>query len=289
MKLCIKTCAVVLTILLVSITTAYAADSYLTLNGFVFNIQNGQAVIHEYEGDAVTVEIPRKLLNAELTTVDDYAFFQNERITSVSFEKSVFLKKIGVNAFYGCTGLKSLELPESLNELGFGAFQNCENLGSVALQCEVASIPSQCFLGCKKLNGVVLPDTLTEISSHAFSGCVSLSDITIPSGVTKIADDAFSGCESLRIFCDEGSYAQAYAEAHGIECVLISAYPDGDANMDGKFNISDATFIQKSLVGIKQINSNLQKKLADTNRDGRISVRDATNIQMYLAGITDEL
>ncbi|MBQ5398287.1 MAG: leucine-rich repeat protein [Ruminococcus sp.] len=267
---------------------AHAADSYLTIDGFVFEITEGTAVIHDYDDRSADVVIPEKLL-VNVEVIDDYTFFEDKGITSVSFEKSKRLKRIGVNAFYGCTGLKSLELPESLNELGFGAFQNCENLGSVALQCEVASIPSQCFLGCKKLNGVVLPDTLTEISSHAFSGCGSLSDITIPSGVTKIADDAFSGCGSLRIFCDEGSYAQAYAEAHGIECVLISAYPDGDANMDGKFNISDATFIQKSLVGIKQINSNLQKKLADTNRDGRISVRDATNIQMYLAGITDEL
>lgn len=58
----------------------------------------------------------------------------------------------------------------------------------------------------------------------------------------------------------------------------------GDANCDGKINISDTTFIQKYLIQTAAMNDK-QKIYADTNFDKNITIRDATLIQMYTAKI----
>lgn len=60
-----------------------------------------------------------------------------------------------------------------------------------------------------------------------------------------------------------------------------------DVNRDGKFNISDATTIQKYRVGLLS-DDDIDSAQADANRDGKITIRDATYIQMILAGILTE-
>ena len=43
------------------------------------------------------------------------------------------LTSIGKGSFYGCTGLKSIEIPGSVDNIGPGAFQECSNLTKVVV------------------------------------------------------------------------------------------------------------------------------------------------------------
>ena len=53
-------------------TAAHAADSYIELDGFSFDINDkGEAVIHEYNGDQTDIVIPQKLLRATVIGIDD--------------------------------------------------------------------------------------------------------------------------------------------------------------------------------------------------------------------------
>lgn len=62
----------------------------------------------------------------------------------------------------------------------------------------------------------------------------------------------------------------------------------GDANLDGKVNVKDATQIQKCVAGIIAFGTN-EKICADVNGDGEINVKDATYIQKWVAqAIVDE-
>lgn len=56
----------------------------------------------------------------------------------------------------------------------------------------------------------------------------------------------------------------------------------GDANLDGKVNISDATLVQRIVAKIIKPNEK-QSKAADTNRDGFISIKDSTLIQKQIS------
>ncbi|MBE6738322.1 MAG: hypothetical protein E7566_06700 [Ruminococcaceae bacterium] len=58
----------------------------------------------------------------------------------------------------------------------------------------------------------------------------------------------------------------------------------GDVDKDGKVTIKDATFIQKCVAGLNNLEEN-GKFTADANRDGAVNIKDATEIQKHLAGL----
>lgn len=65
---------------------------------------------------------------------------------------------------------------------------------------------------------------------------------------------------------------------------LNARYLLGDANLDSKINIKDATIIQKYAANIVEF-SEEQCVRADANEDAKVNVKDATAIQKFLAGI----
>ncbi|MBR2589865.1 MAG: leucine-rich repeat domain-containing protein [Clostridia bacterium] len=104
---------------------------------------------------------------------------------------------IGSSAFYGCSGLTSITIPDGVTSIGNDAFYGCSGLTSITIPDGVTSIGSSAFYGCSGLTSITIPDGVTSIESFAFSGCSGLTSITIPDGVTSIGNDAFSGCSGL--------------------------------------------------------------------------------------------
>ncbi len=66
-----------------------------------------------------------------------------------------------------------------------------------------------------------------------------------------------------------------------------TSYLLGDADMDGKVTIKDATLIQLSLVSLQTLDDK-QLKLADCNADEGVQISDATLLQKYIAKINME-
>ncbi len=64
----------------------------------------------------------------------------------------------------------------------------------------------------------------------------------------------------------------------------VITYLVGDANMDGKINVKDATQIQKAVAGLVTLNTT-QTIAADSDVNGKLNVKDATAIQKFVAGI----
>ena len=105
--------------------------------------------------------------------------------------------KIGDSAFYGCSSLTNITIPNSVTSIGNGAFVRCTSLESITIPDGVTSIGEWAFLDCTSLESVTIPDGVTSIGGSAFEGCSSLTSVTIPDGVTSIGQDAFSRCTSL--------------------------------------------------------------------------------------------
>ena len=109
-----------------------------------------------------------------VATRQDYYGNSTASPTSTTYYIPSSLKSVTVTdgnilygAFYGCTGLTSITIPNSVTSIGVSA-----------------------FYGCKGLTCVTIPDSVTSIGKDAFSGCSSLERITIPfvgakSGVTS--------------------------------------------------------------------------------------------------------
>ena len=100
-------------------------------------------------------------------------------------------------AFYGCTSLTSVTIPDSVTSVGRYAFYNCVSLTSITIPDGVTSIGEYTFYSCDNLTSITIPDNVTSIGDDAFCNCTSLTSITIPDSVTSIGNSALYGCTSL--------------------------------------------------------------------------------------------
>ena len=131
---------------------------------------------------------------------------------------------IGKDAFQGNRDLRSVVFPASLREIGGAAFTDCGNLTSVVIPDGVRTIGSSAFSSCKRLREVIISKGTAEIGPDAFYDDASLTAVTIPANVRQIGDKAFGyACRGtayartpMKIFCEEGSAAERYAEENGI-------------------------------------------------------------------------
>ena len=133
--------------------------------------------------------------NSKITRIGDKAFFYCSSLTSVTIPNSV--TEIGKAAFYSCSSLTNVTIPDSVTEIGENAFRNCSSLTSVTIPDSVTKIGGYAFCYCSSLTSVTIPDSVTEIGESAFYGCSSLTSVIIPDSVTKIGGYAFCYCSSL--------------------------------------------------------------------------------------------
>ena len=100
-------------------------------------------------------------------------------------------------AFYYCTSLASIEIPNSVTNIGSYAFYYCTSLASITIPNSVTNIGSYAFSSCASLASIEIPNSVTNIGSNAFNNCISLASIEIPNSVTNIENGAFYYCTSL--------------------------------------------------------------------------------------------
>ena len=90
------------------------------------------------------------------------------------------ITRVTDRAFYGMSGIETINLPNNLTSYGASAFEGCTSLRNLTEQKSLTMIYSKCFKDCTSLTSIVLPNTLQEIESNIFSGCTSLKEITLP-------------------------------------------------------------------------------------------------------------
>lgn len=105
---------------------------------------------------------------------------------------------IGDQAFYSCTKLETLTLPDSITSIGEAAFYGCSALTELTLPSSITTISNGMFGYCYALTSFEVPDTVTAIGDYAFSNCRYLEQITIPDSVTLLGNNSFEYCMNLK-------------------------------------------------------------------------------------------
>ena len=85
------------------------------------------------------------------------------------------------------------------------AFYNCSGLTRMTIPNSVTSIGNYAFYNCSGLTRITIPNSVTSIGEYAFSGCSGLKSVTIGNGVTSIDYGAFDGCGGLEKVYFKGS------------------------------------------------------------------------------------
>lgn len=168
---------------------------YLTKMNFEYTISNNEVTITRYIGEDSNVIIPDIIENLPVVAIGDSAFRYDSNIISITLGNNI--TKIEEGAFYGCTLLTNVFLPEKLQIIESFAFDNCKKIYDINIPNSVYDIGSCAFKDCTNLTNVSLPDTLNVISEKTFSGCSSLSNIVFPKKLKEIQAYAFSECTNL--------------------------------------------------------------------------------------------
>ena len=100
-------------------------------------------------------------------------------------------------AFYGCTSLQSVKLPNNITSIDKSAFSGCTGLQDIELPDSITSIGEWAFYGCTGLQDIELSDSITSIGERAFYGCTGLQDIELTNNITSIGKWAFGSCDNL--------------------------------------------------------------------------------------------
>ena len=107
------------------------------------------------------------------------------------------LISIGAGAFYWCTLLTEIIIPNSVITIGNWAFGYDSSLISVAIPNSVTTIGDNAFYACTSLTKITIPESVIAIGVGVFGNDISLSSVMVPNSVTSIADGAFSFCSGL--------------------------------------------------------------------------------------------
>lgn len=121
-------------------------------------------------------------------------YIGGKEVTDVTVPEGITSLK---HTFAGCTNLKSVTLPSTLQTIDDFTFHGCSNLTEIAIPESVNTIGKFAFEGCSNLERLHLPEGITTIGEYTFRECTSLREINIPSTVTKIDRYAFEDCTAL--------------------------------------------------------------------------------------------
>lgn len=126
---------------------------------------------------------------------------------------------MGEQAFYLCSSLESIVIPDQLTEIPSNAFQGCTKLAIVdfgQVKCigiraftetgltqlelpnTVEQIGDSAFSECLNLSHAVLPDSVTQMGEYLFEKCSALENVQLPAGIKLIESATFLNCANLQ-------------------------------------------------------------------------------------------
>lgn len=159
------------------------------------------------------------VLPSTITEIKDGAFSSSD-ISTINLPEG--LKKIGKSAFSSCSGLKSIDIPASVDSIGNSAFFGstwkedatsltlreglkyigesafyAQDFAEVDIPASVEEIDGKAFLFNKKLTKVTIKEGVKKFGDAVFNGCITLSDITLPNSLESVGIETFFNDKAL--------------------------------------------------------------------------------------------
>ncbi len=204
-----------------SVTWAYdSATTTLTISG------TGAMEDYSYDNnpwESYRNEMTNVIISNGVTSIGSYAFYKCTLLASIEIPQSV--TTIGESAFFGCTALTSVIIPNSVTTIKEDAFYGCSALETVIIPDSVTTIGEYAFSSCKALVTVKLGKGITTMGGYIFRDCVLLKSVTISEGVTTIERATFWGCSALETVIIPDSVTKigefAFRYCKGLETIIL--------------------------------------------------------------------
>lgn len=185
-------------------------ETTFMLNYVKYEIRDGHIAVIGYDNSEIELTLKGKVDLYSTIEIDNVsynvrdisgAFYECSSLKEINIPNSI--KKIGQYAFYYCSSLERVNLPNSLEAIGDCAFECCISLNEINLPNSVLTIGWEAFYGCSSLVHIDIPEGVRDIYYMAFTSCKNLISISLPS--TLESYNYISGVGNLRN-CDYVSY-----------------------------------------------------------------------------------
>lgn len=173
---------------------------FLLSDGLIFEeetTKDGFACVGFLGDELKNIVIPAKVLEKNVTSIGDNAFYRCSLLSSVSFAADCNLKTIGECAFQG-TSLTSVSIPAIVETIGAAVFEGAPRLESVTFN--------------RNVDG---EDNLEHYSSDMFSDCIKLKIIYVPQASKDAYCAQLSDYQDKLVVYDTGT-AQTLTDEKGI-------------------------------------------------------------------------
>ena len=99
--------------------------------------------------------------------------------------------------YYSSSSYETFYIPSSLKTvvltdetiMGYGAFYDCSGLTSVMIPNAVTNIGNSAFSGCSGLTNMTIPEGMVSLGDRCFDGCDSLTNLTFMSEETSLGNN----------------------------------------------------------------------------------------------------
>ena len=168
-------------------------------------------------------------INNKIDSIGHYAFADCLKLKTVSIDRGTKLNEIQDFAFYNCTDLEELYLPETLTYIGISSFESCSSYKGgtffilpddskeykLCIPDNITTMGTSCFKksGIEELN-ISQTSKLSAIPDMAFESCNNLSSVNILDAISikTIGMGAFRNCENLCTGTGSGTVSKGKLE-----------------------------------------------------------------------------
>jgi len=216
-------------------------------------------------------------------SIADYAFYGCSALTNIVIPNNV--KSIGLLAFE-YAGISELTIPESITYIGRYAFYACPSLETVnfnAINCTVMGYDGgnsvyPAFQKCTSLHTLNIGTEVQNIPIGAFWQCGFTGDLIIPNSVVSIEDNAFDECSGLTSLTITGSVTTIGEQAFAGCSNLASVSVDWATPLSVPDNVFEDVDTSKAILYIPSGTQSLYE-IADVWKDfGTIMERASINV-----------
>ena len=159
----------------------------LVLDSFTYQGNTVNSFVVYKNAFSSNVNIKKVTIGNAVSTIMDNAFYDCTSITDLTFDADCQLTSISNYAFAGCSGIKSLILPDSITEIRTYAFYRCSALEIVLIPKNVTAIGSYAFYECYKLYDVMNMSSINVSKETTNNGYVGYYALAVRKNSTPLA------------------------------------------------------------------------------------------------------
>jgi hypothetical protein len=222
-----------------------AIMSMAFVNAYAYDIivgnSEGVSIYYNYINDGTELEVTRGSSYYEAPYSGVVVI--PEEVTFMNRTRKV--TKIGKDAFWGCTNLSAITIPNSVTCIAQQAFGRCKKLSSITIPSSVKSIEREAFSECEGLNKIIIKDiaawcnidfgdnTLQIYAGHIYSDeNTEITNLVIPEGITAIKRFAFANMSSLTSVIIPNSVTEIGAYAFLCSGLISVALPNSVTSIE---------------------------------------------------------